>query len=303
MYKRGVILQKHIEKHIDFWEDNKKSKITLAQLLSYIALFVFPLVTLFMVSLVISKFLAPILHSSVINLSMIMTSLGSFFIFLFIIPYIRKKENITSVRYSMIGFAIVCISVSIPRMIKGDFNLFFSMFIILGNYVLLTFTYCPEILGMNFNIIKWFKEYKQITIVLIYFIITFSYVLGFGWTYYQIYSDPVNQPAFNIKEGINPNLLTFCYYSLVLYATIGFGDITPIVPIAQLLVMIQGFIGMLVNVIFISILLLYISNFLSFIKMEKRIEHDEKVIEKEEEELLKIEKARARSKRKPKRKR
>jgi len=206
-----------------------------------------------------------------------------FVIFFFVIPYIRKRENVKGVRYALLGFLVVAVGLSIPSIIVNkNFNFLYNLFNHLAVYILLTFIYCPEILGMDIDLSKWFQSYKQMTIIIVYISIVTLFVFGFGWQYYQMYEDhPTN--AFDIGFEKSPSYPTFVYYSIVSFTTIGYGEITPVSTIARMFTSIEAMLGMIINVVFVAILFLYISNFQAFMRSAEA-EH-----KKEEREIKKIE--------------
>ena len=137
---------------------------------------------------------------------------------------------------------------------------------------------------MDINLSKWFKNYKQMLIVLVYVTIVTLYVLGFGWQYTVMYNDHGEQ-AFAIGFDKPVTYGTFIYYSIVSFTTIGYGEITPLSTAARLFTGVQAMMGMIINVVFVAILLLYISNFQAFIKTEQE-EH-----RKEEKEIRALRRA------------
>jgi len=180
----------------------------------------------------------------------------------------------------LIGFLIVGFSITIPAIIKGNYGILLSMLCPIANYVLATFIYCPEVLGMDVDIGTWFEHYKQLSILLVYGGMVILYILGFGWIYYQIAADPSYGPAFNMAEG-PIYYSTFVYYSVIIFGTIGFGDITPVTRAARFVSSFEAILALIVNVLFIAILFVYVSNFRDFLKKEeKELEKVERVVEK-----------------------
>lgn len=88
---------------------------------------------------------------------------------------------------------------------------------------------------------------------------------------------------------------TFLYYSVITFTTIGYGDITPVSPGARLVAGFQAMLGMIINVVFIAILFMYISNFQLILKKETKIEKEEARIirteKKEEREISQLKRA------------
>lgn len=201
--------------HLHRIEDKNKGDISIQKLVQYNLIFFFPLLFFYFLSILISVKITDFLEASinvVISSLMVVFATITFF---YIIPYIRKRENVKGVRQSLFGFLIVGFSMTIPSMINGKFDMLFNNFNYLGSYIMLTFIFCPEVLGINLDLTEWFKERKQVMILYIYSIIVLLYVFGFAWLFFQVYNDPVHPNAFNIPDNINPSYGTFIYFSII----------------------------------------------------------------------------------------
>jgi hypothetical protein len=215
----------------------------------------------------------------------------TFVLFMVIIAIIRRRENIRGVRFSLFGFLIFGVALTLPALIiKRDPTLLYMEFIHIANYVLLTFIFCPEVLGMDVDISKWFRNYRQWTVILVYSAIIIFYILGFAYMFYGIAKSDPNSYNYSAPKPVTYS--EFIYFSIVSFATIGYGDITPVNEGARFLVGVEAILGSIINVIFVAILFVYISNFQAFSKgiekEEKDIKKEEKMI-KEEEKLIKEE--------------
>jgi hypothetical protein len=260
-------------------------KITLGKLVFYNLLFFVPIILL----IIFSRFIAGRVYDVFETTPNIVTQVIMIFftiaLFLVIIPFIRNRESVGGVRYSLIGFLIVAIGLTLPSIIfQKNFGLLLVELPHIATYVLLTFIYCPEVLGMDIDISKWFKHYKQLLIIFIYCSILLLYVSGFGGIYYNMAkADPASFSHDTPKETDYP---LYFYFSTITFTTIGYGDITPISTGARFLVSVEAIVGTIVNVIFIAILFLYISNFQAF---AQSLKEEEKEIKKEEKEIRSIE--------------
>lgn len=210
------------------------------------------------------------------NMLMIAFSLLLFF---FIVPYIRKREDILGVRYVLVGFLIVGLGMTIVPIINGKYEVLFIQSIYYAHYIFLTFLYCPEVLGMDVDIRKWFRKYKQLIIVIIYIALVVFYSMGFAWIYYQMSIDPAHK-AFTIGFDKPTSYGTFLYYSIITFTTVGYGEITPLSTGARILASSEAILGMTINVLFIAILFMYISNVPTMMREQKKIEKQESKIEK-----------------------
>ena len=180
-------------------------------------------------------------------------------IFLFIIPYIRRHEKKAGFRMVVVGFLIVGIFMAVPAMTRGDFGMLLDHLMFIAIFLTLTFIYSPEVLGITSDIREWFKHHHQITVVAVYLVILLSFLSGFAWNYYKIYNDPTIPDQFNIPVE-NPGYGTFFYYSAITFATVGYGEITPVGAAAKIVAVAEAIVSTVLNVLFIAILLLYISN-------------------------------------------
>ncbi|MDP7140947.1 MAG: potassium channel family protein [Candidatus Woesearchaeota archaeon] len=285
-------------------------EITITKLILYNLLFIVPIV----LSVMLSRLIAVRIHEKFETTVNIMVQVIMVFvtmiIFFFLIPFIRNRESVKGVRYSLIGFLIVAVGLTLPMLIiKRNPSLFFIEMPHLATYILLTFIYCPEVLGMDVDISKWFKQYKQLMVILVYVSILIFYTFGFGWIFFNIAaSDP---GAFSYAADKPIVYSQYIYFSIITFATIGYGDITPVTAIARFLVSTEALIGAIVNVIFVAILFVYISNFQAFFrefkkeeaiigKEEKMIKKEEKKVEKEEKYIEKLAGKMTKSSAKPK---
>jgi hypothetical protein len=202
-----------------------------------------------------------------------------------------------------VAFIVIGVGITLPSAIKGNYGFLLTLPLHFGSYILMTFFFCPEVLGIERTLRDWFKHKKQMTVTLIYVSIVLLYLIGFGALYYDINSDPSSPGAFSISSGESPGLTTFIYYSMVSFSTTGYGDITPLSTAARLVFFIESLMGLVINVLFIAVLLVFISNaeFLSqkseeaalereVKKEEAEIRKEERVIKKELKEIKNVEK-------------
>lgn len=273
--------------------DEGKEEITLMKILVYQLVFFIPLLCAIVISFFIAQQVHVYLETSVSAAAQIIMIPFIFLVFFLIIPYIRKRENIRGVRLSLFGYLIVAFFMSIPPMFAGMYDFLPKMFIFVATYILLVFIYCPEVLGVSGNIHDWFRQGKQLIIIAVYFFIVIFYILGFAWIYYEINLDPEHPGAFATQQNLEKiTYVDFAYYSIISYATIGYGDITPVSIAAKLVAGIEALVGILMSVLFIAILLVYVSNFqiMSSRKEEAKLEAAEKRIENQEEKIEEEEK-------------
>lgn len=268
-----------------------KKDISLVKLLNYNLIFFIPMLVFIMFAMKIGGVYSDYFEASPGITAKIFMVPFMLVLFFFIIPFIREREKIAGIRYSILAFMIIGLGITLPSAFKGDISLILTIPTYFGSYVLLTFFFCPEVLGIERNLRDWFKHKKQFAIVFIYISIVMLYVVGFGALYFDIYRDPANPQAFEFAVDKEPSFATFVYYSMVSFTSTGYGEIIPVSTAARLVFFMEGTLALVMNVLFIAILLVFISNaeFLSQRKEERRFEREfekeEKAIAKEEREI------------------
>jgi hypothetical protein len=199
----------------------------------------------------------------------IVTSAIAFFFFA---RYLRHKKDIFYVRrflvvYFIIYFGIVFI---ILAFLQGNVVYFFSTlgnsFILFSAYTLIIFILSPEILGVlgtGGNIRKLFLSGQHVRLILIYLFIAVMQVTGFSLLDYaiQLYSTEGGALAYNgFPGGGTGTWFDFFYFSMITFVTIGYGDIHPALPVAELSSTIQALLSHVISILFLAVLLLYLSS-------------------------------------------
>jgi hypothetical protein len=285
---------------------NKKKGeiIEIKTLIRYYVLFIIPLIISFFVSWQLSNYLGPKLDMASSVLAQLFMLIFTFITFSILLPYVRKRENVHGVRLALIGFFLFSFFLTLPSLIKGYWGMILIQFLYFANYVLITFIFCPEVLGIHKSLEAWFKKSKQVHIVILYLVIVLLYCAGFAWVFFQLATDPVYPGAFDLGGAGQVSYGTFFYFSIITFAAIGYGDISPLSSGARLVSCVEGIIGMVINVVFIAILLMYISNVQTIVHQERRLAKDDRELkEKEaklEREIKKLEKKKKRKSRKKK---
>lgn len=273
--------------------ENTKTDISLLKLVNYNLLFFIPLMIFLLFAMKIGAVYSSYFEASPGVTAKILMVPFMAIMFFFIVPFIRDREKVIGIRYSIVAFFIVGLGITLPSAITGDYGLILSIPSYFASYILITFIFCPEVLGIERNIRDWFKHRKQLSIVTIYLSIVLLYVLGFGALYYDIYVD--HPESFKLSIDKDPHLASFVYYSMVSFTTTGYGEILPISTAARLVFFMEALIGLVMNVVFIAILLVFVSNaeFLSQRReehsIEKEFKKEEEAIKKEEQELKRVE--------------
>ncbi|MBS3158971.1 two pore domain potassium channel family protein, partial [Candidatus Woesearchaeota archaeon] len=266
--------------------DIGKNELTITELITYNLMFLVPIGIALFLSNVIGKRLSQVLQASPGVISDIIMIPFTIAIFAINVPFIRNRENIKGVRYALFGFLIVAISMTLPAMfVRNDFSLLLNNLLYLAGYILITFIYCPEVLGIEGDLRTWFRQNKQLFVILVYSTILLCYIFGFAQIYYEIGTDKAQPKAFIYGTDIKPTYGTFLYYSTVTFMTIGYGDITPFSPAARFAFIFQAFIGNIFATMFLSILLLYVSNSQAWSQSEeeKKMQQEEEKVHEEEE--------------------
>lgn len=280
-------------------EDRFKKDISVMKLINYNLIFFIPLIILYLLAHYVSGYVAPKLEVNqgiATQIIMLVLSLITFFV---LIPFLRIRESIKGVRFSLFNFVIMGFVITIPSLIKGNYGILMSALIYLANFLFATFINCPDVIGITGDPEDWFKHKVQIMIFVIYLSIILLYIFGFSWIYFQMANDSDFPNSFKYDSTEKPSYFTFTYYSIVTMATVGYGDITPISNGARLVITLQILVGMIINIVFIAILIMYVTHSQAQAerKIEQKIQQEERKIEQEErkieEEEKKIEEERA----------
>ncbi len=283
--------------------DSGKNDISLLKLINYIAIFFIPVLIFAAFALKIAARYADYFEASAGVMAQIFMVPFMVIVFFFFIPYIRDREKIKGIRFSVVALTIIGVGMAFPSALKGRWDPMLMIPTYLASYILLTFIFCPEVLGIERNLRDWFKHKKQLSIIAIYISLVLLYVIGFGALFYDIYKDPANPDAFQFSVDKEPSLASFIYYSMVSFTSTGYGEMLPVSTAARLVFFMEGLVALITNVLFIALLLVFISNaeFLSqkreekqivkeFKKEEDAIRNEEHAIEQEEKAIKKVEK-------------
>ena len=275
--KEVKVLERDVEKEVEKVEEEVKiieEEISLSKMIKYNLVFFIPVFISVFLSILISKRIHTYLSiTPKTTFSLVLIPFLTL-IFFFIIPYMRKREHVKGFRMAVMGFLIIGIVMTIPSTLKGNISMLMDHLMYIAIYMLLTFLYAPEVLGIYGDIKEWFKHHHQIMIAAIYVSILLFFIAGFAWQYYEIYNDKTIPVQFNIADE-NPTYATFFYYSVITFASIGYGEINPVGPAARLVATTEGLIAMVLNVLFLAVLLLYVSN-LQAIKRHRYLESSNK---------------------------
>jgi len=253
------------------------------KLIGYNFVFIVPLVLLYIISYYIGNILSPTLKVSPEITAEILMIVFSLILFFILIPLIRIRETIQGIRFALFNFIIVGFVITIPSVIQGNYDVLMLALIILANFIFATFINSPDVIGISGDPDDWFKHKVQIMIFLIYVSIVLLYIFGYSWMYFQLATDQAYPGAFRYGATEIPNFPTFLYYSVVTMSTVGYGDITPASPGARLVMSTQTLVGMIINVVFIAILMMYVSFTAGSMerKMENKLQKDERILEQE----------------------
>ncbi|MDA1196406.1 MAG: DUF1345 domain-containing protein [Nanoarchaeota archaeon] len=264
-----------------------KEVITIGKLAFYNLLFIAPITFCFFIATYLAGFLSVRLQTSPTIITNILMIPLTYLVFFFVVPYINARENVKGVRYALVAFLILGVFTAIPSiLVRGDFSILLTQLLHIASYIVVTFIICPEVLGIDIDLQHWFKRHRQLFILLIYTSILIFYILGFAQLYHSIYLD--QETAFSFSQEGTPSYGTFVYFSIVTFTTVGYGDITPTTSAARLAFSVEALLSAIINIVFIAILLVYISNSQAFQRksVDEKIIKEEKIIEKEEREIL-----------------
>jgi len=275
--------------------ETAKTDISLLKLMNYNLILFVPVLLFMVFALKIGEIYSGFFDASPIIVAKILMVPFMLLLFFFIVPFIREREKIAGIRYSIVAFCVIGIGLTLPSALRGDWGFMMTILNYFGSYILVTFMMCPEVLGIERNLRDWFKHKKQVLIIVIFLSIVLFSVIGFGSLYYDIYKDAPNGTAFSLQFNKEPGMGTFIYYSMVSFSTTGYGDILPVSTAARFVFFMESLFGIIINVLFLAILLVFVSNaeFLSQKSEENVLTKEikeEKEIKQEVEEIRKVEK-------------
>tara|TARA_Y100000310_G_scaffold316827_1_gene369010 strand:+ start:1199 stop:2035 length:837 start_codon:yes stop_codon:yes gene_type:complete len=265
----------------------RKDELTVGKLAFYNLLFIAPIAFSYFIATYLSQFLAVKLQASPDVVTTILMIPLTYIVFFLVVPYINSRENVKGVRHALVAFLILGIFTAIPAVIvRGDFSILLTQLLHIASYIVVTFIICPEVLGIDIDLQHWFKRHRQLFILLIYASILIFYILGFAQLYHSIYLN--QETAFSFSQEGTPSYGTFVYYSIVTFTSVGYGDITPATSAARLAFGVEALLSAIINIVFIAILLVYISNSQAFQRhtADEKIIKEEKKIEREERQIL-----------------
>ena len=258
-------------------------QISFSTLAFYLLLYLVPLIVAYFFSSMIGGFTAEFLQVSKETAAKIYMVPLSMILFAFLIPYIRNRESVQAIRFTIIAVLVVGVGLAIPPIVKkGDYALLCSECIYFGNYLLLTFIFCPEVLGIIRDVKLWFKHHGQLILILIYVAIGMFYIFGFGSLFSAIaQTSTIEKPYFYGGED-TLDLGGYVYYSLVTYATVGYGDISPHAAAARFVAGLEAMLGLLINVVFIAILMTFITSGGSGVEEAKLVDTQGQQVQEED---------------------
>jgi hypothetical protein len=198
----------------------------------------------------------------------ILTSVIAFFIFA---RYLRHKKDILYVRRFLVTYFIIyfCIVMLILAFLQGNEVYFLSTlgnsFILFSAYTLIIFILNPEILGVlgtGGNIRKLFLSGQHVRLILIYLFIAVIQVTGFSLldNAIQLHSVGGTLAYTGVPGGGTGTWFDFFYFSMITFATIGYGDMHPALPVSELASTIQALLSHVISILFLAVLLLYLSS-------------------------------------------
>ncbi len=184
--------------------------------------------------------------------------------FFFFARYLRMKKDVVYVRtFLVLFFIIYFLIVFVIGLFLAITNIIYltstigNAFILFSAYTLIIFILNPEILGITGrNANALFSSGKHVRVIIVYLSIALMQIFGFALLNFAINVDG-GGTAFSPD---NRSLLDFFYLSTITFATIGYGDIHPVMPAAELSCIIQAILSHIISLLFLAVLLLYLSS-------------------------------------------
>ena len=97
------------------------------------------------------------------------------------------------------------------------------------------------------RIFSWVLKDKKVTSDTLYGAICVYILIGLTWSFFYVLIITTSHDAFHINPANNPDNIIdwndFTYYSFVTLTTLGYGDITPVAPIARPVAFLEAILG------------------------------------------------------------
>ena len=236
----------------------------------YLVMAVFSIVGSIIFAFVMGQLSYSILESNASNaghLYGIITSSIAFFLFA---RYLRHKKDILYVRTLLviyfIGYAgcVMLILLFLQQNIVYLLSTTGNALILFSAYTLIIFIINPDILGvigLKKGTKRLFLSGQHVRLILIYLSIVLMQIFGFSLLNLAIYTYSGGTAFKGFDE--QGSWLDFIYLSTITFVTIGYGDITPVTPVARLSAILQALLSHIISILFIAVLLLYLSSAMS----------------------------------------
>jgi hypothetical protein len=192
--------------------------------------------------------------------------------FFFFARYLRHKKDLFYVRRFLVFYFVIyfCIVMLILLILQWKLVYFISTlgnsFILFSAYTLIIFIISPDILGVlgtGGNVRQLFLSGQHVRLILVYLFIALMQITGFSLLDFAIQMESGGAAYIGIP-GQDPTFfgtpLDFFYFSMVTFVTIGYGDIHPALPVSELSSTIQALLSHVISILFLAVLLLYLSS-------------------------------------------
>ncbi|MHA1271561.1 MAG: potassium channel family protein [Candidatus Helarchaeota archaeon] len=220
------------------------------------------------ISFILGQLTYQILETNASNSGHLYSIIISSITFFFFTRYYSKNKKIDELRtflilYFVIYFLIVgVILIFLYENISYFFSTLGNSLILFSVFTLLIFLLNPRILGIRGSFKQLFSSGKQVRVILVYLFIVLMQVFGFSLLNYSIswFSWSKGWPAAYNLSSVPGDWFDFIYYSIITFATIGYGDIHPISNAAKFSSIIQAIVSHIISILFLAILFVYISS-------------------------------------------
>ena len=116
-----------------------KKNISVMKLVNYNLIFFIPMMVFILFAMKIGAVYSDYFEASAGITAKIFMVPFMTLLFFFIVPFIRDREKIAGIRYSILAFMIIGLGITLPSAIKGSLSLIFAIPTYFGSYVLLPF--------------------------------------------------------------------------------------------------------------------------------------------------------------------
>ena len=135
-------------------------------------------------------------------------------------------------------------------MATGAYGMFAALI-----FLLILIIDVPAVLGVR-HVRQFFQQGHQTRVIIIYILIIAGYMVGSGFFFFSL--DNAQSGSF-VLGGATADIGHYIYYSIITFCTVGFGDMFPVTWAARIAVIIEIVVAAVLLIMFMAIIVLYLT--------------------------------------------